>query len=182
MATKTWVIDPTHSELQFKIRHLMITNVTGSFSLFGADIHTEEDDFTKGNISFTADVNSVSTRNEPRDEHLKSADFFDAAQFPTITFVGTKAENIKADGSYDLHGDITIKGITKNIVVAVEFGGVAKDALGVTKAGFTINGKISRKEFGLTWSDVTDAGGIIVSDEVKIISEIQLIEQVLIAA
>ena len=177
MATKTWVIDPMHSELQFKIKHLMITNVTGSFDIFQASVETEDEDFSKAKISFTADVDSLSTGNEQRDGHVKSADFFDAATFPKITFVTTKSENVDNDGSYELYGDLTIRDITKNVKLSVEFGGVVKDAYGNTKAGFTINGKIHRKDFGLVWDGVTEAGGVILSDEVKILSEIQLIEQ-----
>lgn len=177
MATKNWVIDPSHSEVQFKIKHLMITNVTGSFNIFNATVQTENEDFTNAKISFTADVDSISTGNEQRDGHLKSADFFDAEKFPQIKFTATKYENIDNDGSYELYGDFTIKDVTKNIKLSVEFGGVVKDAYGNTKAGFTINGKINRKDFGLTWSAVTEAGGVVVSDEVRLIAEIQLIEQ-----
>lgn len=177
MATKTWVIDPIHSELQFKIKHLMITSVTGSFDIFEASVETEGEDFSKAKVRFTASVNSLSTGNEQRDGHVKSADFFDVATFPLITFVTTKAENVDSDGSYELYGDLTIRDITKNVKLSVEFGGVVKDVYGNTKAGFTINGKIHRKDFGLVWNGVTEAGGVILGDEVKIISEIQLIEQ-----
>jgi len=177
MATKTWALDPTHSEVQFKIKHLMITNVTGSFDRFTVTAQTENEDFTKARISFTADVNSISTNNEQRDGHLKSADFFDAEKFPQIKFEATKTENVDSDGSYELYGVLTIRDITKNVKLAVEFGGVVKDPYGNTKAGFTINGKINRKDFGLTWSAVTEAGGVVVSDEVRIACEIQLIEQ-----
>jgi len=177
MATKNWVIDPTHSEIQFKIKHLMITNVTGSFNLFEATVETEDEDFSKAKISFTADIDSISTGNEQRDGHLKSADFFDAPNFPKLSFVASKYENVDNDGSYELHGDLTIKDVTKPIKLSVEFGGVVKDPYGNTKAGFSINGKINRKDFGLTWSAVTEAGGIVVSDEVRIVCEIQLIEQ-----
>lgn len=177
MATKNWVIDPTHSEVQFKIKHLMITNVTGSFAIFQASVQTEEEDFMKAKISFTAEVDSISTNNEQRDGHLKGADFFDAANHPQIKFTATKFENVDNDGSYEMYGDLTIRETTKNIKLDVEFGGVVKDPYGNTKAGFTINGKIRRKEFGLSWDAVTEAGGIVVSDEVRIACEIQLIEQ-----
>jgi polyisoprenoid-binding protein YceI len=177
MATKTWALDPTHSEVQFKIKHLMITNVTGSFNIFTVDAQTEDEDFTKAKVSFTADVNSISTNNEQRDTHLKSGDFFDAEKFPQIKFVATKADNVDNDGSYDLYGDLTIRDVTKNIKLSVEFGGVVKDPWGNTKAGFTINGKINRKDFGLTWNAVTEAGGVMVSDEVRLFAEIQLVEQ-----
>lgn len=179
MATKTWVLDPTHSELQFKIKHLMITNVTGSFGLFNVSAETEGEDFTKARISFTADADSINTGNEQRDGHLKSVDFFDVEKFPQIKFVATKTENADSDGTFDLYGDLSIRDITKNVKLSVEFGGVVKDPYGNTKAGFTISGKINRKDFGLTWSAVTEAGGVVVSDEVRIAAEIQLVEQVL---
>ena len=177
MATKNWVIDPSHSEIQFKIKHLMITNVTGSFNIFQVSVQTEEEDFMKAKVSFTADVGSISTGNEQRDGHLKSAEFFDAATYPQVKFAATKYENVDNDGSYELYGDLTIRDITKNIKLDVEFGGVVKDGYGNTKVGFSINGKINRKDFGLTWSAITEAGGIVVSDDVKITCEVQLIEQ-----
>ena len=177
MATKTWALDPTHSDVQFKIKHLMITNVTGSFDIFTVSAQTEDEDFTKAKLSFTADVNSISTNNEQRDAHLKGADFFDAEKFPQIKFEATKTENVDNDGSYELYGDLTIRDVTKNVKLSVEFGGIAKDMYGNTKAGFTINGKINRKDFGLTWSAVTETGGVMLSDEVKVAAEIQLIEQ-----
>ena len=166
-----------HSEIQFKVKHLMITNVTGSFKLFQGSVETEEEDFMKAKISFTANVDSISTGNEQRDGHLKSADFFDAASFPQIKFTTTKYVNLDNDRSYELYGDLSIRGITQNVKLEVEFGGVVKDTYGNTKAGFTINGKIKRKDFGLTWNAVTEAGGVVVSDEVRIVCEVQLIEQ-----
>ena len=177
MATKTWVLDPTHSEVQFKIKHLMITNVTGSFNIFTVSAQTEDEDFKKAKVNFTADVNSISTNNEQRDTHLKGADFFDTEKFPAIKFEATKSENVDSDGSYDLYGDLTIRDVTKTVKLSVEFGGVVKDPWGNTKAGFTINGKINRKDFGLTWNAVTEAGGVMVSEEVRLSAEIQLIEQ-----
>ena len=177
MAITNWVIDPTHSEVQFKVKHLMITTVSGSFNIFSASVQTEENDFSKAKVSFTADVDSISTGNADRDGHLKTADFFDAATYPQIKFAATKYENIDNDGSYELYGDLTMHGITKNIKLGVEFGGVVEDAYGNTKAGFTINGKINRKDFGLIWSAFTEAGGVVVSDEVRIACEIQLIKQ-----
>jgi polyisoprenoid-binding protein YceI len=177
MATTNWVIDPTHSEVQFKVKHLMIATVSGSFNIFTASIQTEDEDFTKAKITFTIDVNSISTGNADRDAHLKSADFFDAVNHPQIKFVATKYESVDNDGSYELYGDLTMRGTTKNVKLDVEFGGVVEDAYGNTKAGFTINGKINRKDFGLSWSAVTEAGGVVVSDEVRIACEIQLIKQ-----
>lgn len=177
MEVTKWVVDPTHSDIQFKVKHLMITNVTGSFGIFTVDATMEGEDFSKASISFTADSSSISTGNEQRDGHLKSADFFDAEKYPQIKFTATRYENIDNDGSYSLFGDLTIKETTKAIKLSVEFGGIVKDAYGNTKAGFTINGKINRQDFGLTWSAVTEAGGVLVSDEVKINCEIQLIKQ-----
>lgn len=177
MAIKNWAIDPSHCEVQFKVKHLMITKVTGSFNIFQASVSTEAEDFSKASISFTADVNSINTGNEQRDSHLKSPDFFDAATYPQIKFNNVKATPVDNDGSYELYGDLTIRDITRNVKLSVEFGGVVKDEYGNTKAGFTINGKINRKDFGLLWSGITEAGGVIVSDEVKIMAEIQLIEQ-----
>jgi polyisoprenoid-binding protein YceI len=177
MATIKWVIDPTHSEVQFKVKHLMITTITGSFDKFEASIETDKEDFSKAKISFSVDVASVLTGNIDRDNHLKSADFFDAEKFPKITFVATKYESIDNDGSYELFGDLTIHGVTKKVELAVEFGGVAKDPWGNVKAGFTINGKINRKDFGLVWNAPTEAGGVLVSEDVRIACEIQLIEK-----
>jgi polyisoprenoid-binding protein YceI len=177
MAISNWVIDPTHSEVQFKVKHLMITTVTGSFNIFKATIQTEDEDFTKAKILFSADINSISTGNADRDAHLKSADFFDVAKYPELTFKTTKYENVDSDGSYELYGDLTMHGVTKNIKLDVEFGGVVKDPFGNTKAGFTINGKINRKDFGLQWNVATESGGVLVGEDVRIVSEIQLIKQ-----
>ena len=148
MATQ-WKIDPAHSEIQFKVKHLMITTVTGYFKKFDLTVETETDDFTTvKKIEFTADINSINTNNEQRDTHLKSADFFDAEQYNQLRFVGNKYH---ADGDEaKLLGDLTIRGVTKPVTVNVEFGGIVVDPYGQTKAGFSVNGKISRKEFGLT--------------------------------
>jgi polyisoprenoid-binding protein YceI len=177
MATRKWVIDPTHSEVQFKVKHLMITTVTGSFDKFEATIETDNEDFSKAKISFSAETGSVLTGNVDRDNHLKGPDFFDIEKFPKLTFVATKYESVDNDGSYELYGDLTIHGVTKNVRLEVEFGGVAKDPWGNVKAGFTINGKINRKDFGLVWNAPTEAGGVLVSEDVRIACEIQLIEQ-----
>lgn len=171
-----WKLDPAHSELQFKVKHLMITTVTGSFNQFDLQVESASEDFSSAKkIEFTADVNSISTNNEQRDAHLKSADFFNAEQYGQIKFTGTQYES-KGDEA-KLHGNLTIKGITRPITLNVEFGGVVVDPYGQTKAGFTVSGKISRKEFGLTWSAVTEAGQVVVSDEIKLQAEIQLVKQ-----
>ena len=175
MAIK-WKIDPAHSEIQFKVKHLMITTVTGYFKQFDLEVETENEDFsTAKKISFTADVNSIDTNNTQRDTHLKSADFFNAEVYNQLSFTGTKFE---ANGDEaKLYGDLTIRGITKPVTLNVELGGIVVDPYGQTKAGFTVSGKISRKEFGLTWNAVTEAGSVVVSDEIKIHAEVQVVKQ-----
>jgi polyisoprenoid-binding protein YceI len=176
MAT-TWKLDPAHSEVQFKVKHLMITTVTGHFTTFDVEVTTEGDDFSQASsIVFTADVDSISTNNEQRDTHLKSADFFDAATHRQIRFAGKQFEKTGEDTA-NLHGDLTIRGVTKPVTVKVELGGIVVDPYGQTKAGFTVEGKISRKEFGLTWNAVTEAGSVVVSDDIKLLAEIQLVKQ-----
>jgi len=174
----TWTIDPAHSELVFKVKHLMISNVTGRFKNFTVSAETDGDDFinAKG-IKLVAEVNSIDTHNEQRDNHLRSADFFDAENHPQLIFKATRYEVNGDDGK--LTGDLSIRGITKSITVNVEQGGIVKDPYGQTKAAFSVNGKISRKEFGLTWNAVTEAGGVVVADEIKFQAEIQLVKQVL---
>ncbi|MFC5272267.1 YceI family protein [Adhaeribacter terreus] len=177
MANVKWVSDPMHSEIQFKVKHLMITTVTGYFQKFNIEAETEDDAFKSAkSVVFTADVDSISTNNEQRDTHLKSGDFFDAEKHGEVRFVSSKYENVGGN-DYKLHGDLTIKGITKPVTVDVEFGGIVVDPYGQTKAGFTVTGKISRKEFGLTWNAVTEAGSVVVSDEIKLQAEVQLIKQ-----
>lgn len=177
MANVKWSVDPTHSEVQFKVKHLMITTVTGYFQKFTAEAESEDENFNgASNIVFTADVNSISTNNEQRDTHLKSADFFDADNHGEARFVGTNYENVGGN-DYKLHGDLTIRNITKPVTVDVEFGGTVVDPYGQHKAGFTVTGKISRKEFGLTWNAVTEAGSVVVSDEIKLQAEVQLVKQ-----
>ena len=174
MANFNWVADTMHSEIGFQIRHLMISNVKGKFAGFEASAVADAD-FSKAEISFTAQVDSLNTGDATRDGHLKSPDFFDAAQFPTLTFKSTNFERTGENST--IHGDLTIHGVTKPITLSVEFGGIAVDGYGNTRAGFTIEGKISRKEFGLTWGAVTEAGNVILADDVKIACEIQMIKK-----
>jgi polyisoprenoid-binding protein YceI len=177
MSTKTsWVIDPTHSEIQFKVKHLVISTVTGSFKTFEGNVETDGDDLTTANISFSADVASIDTNQAQRDEHLRSAEFFDAENHPKLTFTSTSLEKT-GDETYKLKGDLTIKGVTKPVVLDAEYGGSMTDFYGQNKAGFEITGKINRKEFGLTWSATTEAGGVVVGDEIKLVINIQLIKQ-----
>ena len=176
MSTQKWIIDPSHSEVSFKVKHLMITTVTGYFRKFNLEVETETDNFnTAKKIEFTAEIDSIDTNDEQRNAHLKSADFFDGEQNKHLKFSGTKYEGSGEDAK--LTGDLTIGSVTKTITLNVEFGGIIVDGYGQTKAGFTVTGKISRKDFGLTWSAVTEAGSIVVSDEVRINVEVQLIKQ-----
>jgi polyisoprenoid-binding protein YceI len=172
----TYKIDTAHSEITFKVKHLMITNVTGSFTKFDATLEADKEDFSDAKISFEAEVDSISTNNEQRDTHLKSDDFFAAEKFPKLTFTSTSFTK-KSDDAYTLAGNITIRGVEKTIELAVEYGGTATDPWGQVKAGFEINGKINRKDFGLTWGAVTEAGGVVVSDEVKLHLAVQMIKQ-----
>ena len=176
MATATkWVIDPTHSEIQFKVKHLVISTVTGSFKTFEGTVESETEDFEGAKVSFSADIASIDTNMAQRDEHLKSGDFFDAEKYPKLTFSGVLAS--KGDESYSLSGDLTIKNTTKPFSFAVEYGGNMTDFYGQNKAGFEISGKLNRKEFGLEWSAVTEAGGVVVGDEVKLIANVQVVKQ-----
>ncbi len=173
METTKWALDPMHSEVNFKVKHMMIANVTGGFKKFDVNATTDGNDFSKAKINFTADVNSISTNSDQRDGHLKSPDFFDAAQFPAIKFESVSMTK-KSDDEYKLNGNLTIKDVTKPVSLDVNFGGIGKDPYGNTKAGFSIEGKINRKDFGLTWNAALETGGVMVGDELKIHSEIQL--------
>ena len=168
-----WVIDPAHSEIHFKVKHLVISNVTGAFDKFNATVYSPGDDFTDARIDFTADVNSINTNQPDRDNHLKSVDFFDAANYPELLF---KSKSLRKKGNNDfiLTGDLTIRGITKQVDLDGEFGGIVKDPYGNTKAGFELNGKINRKEFGLHWNAITEAGGVVVADEIKLMMNVEL--------
>jgi polyisoprenoid-binding protein YceI len=176
MATVKWVLDPTHSELQFKVKHLMITTITGNMKSFSATLAAEGEDFDHSEITFKGDINSLDTGNTDRDNHLKSADFFDGEQFPHIEF---ESKSVEKEGSdYLIKGDLTIKGQTKPVHLTAEFGGIATDPWGNTKAGFTLNGKINRTDFGLTWNTAIEGGGVMVSEEVRLSAELQFVKQV----
>ncbi|MEQ9468419.1 MAG: YceI family protein [Ekhidna sp.] len=172
--TKTqWKIDPTHSEVQFKVKHLVISTVTGTFKNFEGALETENEDFDGAEASFSLDARSIDTNVADRDNHLKSDDFFAVDTYPNITFQGQLR---KSGSDYKLVGPLTIKDVTKDVELDVELGGTMVDGYGQNKAGFEINGKINRKEFGLTWSMVTEAGGVVVGDEVKLHLNIQLVQ------
>jgi len=170
-----WVIDPLHSEVHFRVKHLVISTVTGTFKSFEGTLETESSDFQNASIEFSLDINSIDTNQEQRDAHLKSADFFDAEKYPKLKF---KSTSFTKDGDdYELHGDLTIKDVTKSVKLNVEFGGTAVDFYGNEKAGFEISGKISRKEFGLTWDGITEAGAIVVGDDIKLNINVQFAKQ-----
>lgn len=174
MANVKWVLDPTHSELLFKVKHLMITNVKGEFRTFSASIDGE--DFTTAPVTVNIDAASIFTNNNDRDGHLKSPDFFDAEQFPGLSFTGKSFKKVD-DEEYKLTGDLTIKDVTKEITLDVTYGGTNKDPWGNQKAGFSVKGKINRSDFGLNWNSALETGGVLVSEEVKIDAEVQFVQQ-----
>lgn len=173
MATTKWTIDPTHSEIGFKVKHMMFTNVSGKFDSYEGTIETEENDFTTAKISFSAAIASVDTRNTDRDNHLKSGDFFDAENHPKLTFTGKSFTKVN-DHTYELAGDLTIKGVSKEVKLPVEFSGLMQDPWGNTKVGLNIESKINRKEWGLNWNAALETGGVLVGEEVKLIIDLQL--------
>ena len=176
MAKTKWILDPSHSEVEFKVKHMMISNVSGKFTKFDATVETEGEDFMTAKVSFTADADSINTGSDQRDGHLKSPDFLDAAQFPQLKFTPTKYDNVDNDGSYEIYGDLTIHGVTKNVKLDAEFGGVIKDPWGNTRAGISVSGKINRKDFGLSWHQLTEAGGLIVSDDVRVHANLEFVK------
>ncbi|MGZ4053264.1 MAG: YceI family protein [Bacteroidia bacterium] len=175
--TTKWSIDSSHSEISFRIKHLTIANVKGVFRDFKASINIEDGKFMTSDIDFSMNPASIDTNDEKRDAHLKGQEFFDVDKYKQITFKGTKYKKTGNDSSYELYGDLTIKGISKQVKLDVEFGGVKKDPWGKEKAGYQINGKIHRKDWGLTWNANLEEGGFLLSDEVKISCEIELIKQ-----
>jgi polyisoprenoid-binding protein YceI len=178
MATTTkWVIDPMHSEVSFKVKHLVISTVTGFFKSFEGSLETEGDDFEHAKISFALNIDSIDTNQSQRDEHLKSADFFDAAEYPQITFSSTAFKKTDEDDEFELTGDLTIKGITKQVKLNAEYGGSTQDFYGNTKAGFEVTGKINRKEFGLVYDPITEAGSVVLGEDIKLSINIQFTKQ-----
>jgi polyisoprenoid-binding protein YceI len=171
-----WSIDASHTEIGFKVKRLMVTSVRGVFNDYNGSISSTGDDFSDAEINLSINTASISTGNDTRDTHLKSLDFFDVENFKEINFKGNTLER-KRENVYVLHGDVRIKGVTKRIKLDVEFYGIVKDPYGSKRAGFEIIGKISRKDFGLTWNAGLETGGVMVGDEVTIKCEIQLIQQ-----
>jgi polyisoprenoid-binding protein YceI len=171
--TTNWALDASHSSVQFNVSHLVISEVTGKFGKFEISVQSDKADFTDANISFTAEVNSIDTDNEDRDKHLKSDDFFGAEKFPQIKFVGKSLRKVKGN-QYKLTGELTIRDVTKTVILDVIYGGTVIDPWKNTKAGFKIVGKINRKEYGLKWNALTEAGGAVVGEEVELVVKIEL--------
>lgn len=172
----TWKIDQAHSHIEFKIKHLVVTTLGGHFNKFDATAETNSDDFSDAKISFEADADSISTGNEQRDGHLKSDDFFNTSTYPKIKFASTSLKKIDKE-NYKLTGNLTIRDKTLPVTLDVVYGGTIKNAYGKTIAGFELNGKINRKDFGLKWSFTTEAGNVVVSDEVKLAMGVEMMKQ-----
>jgi polyisoprenoid-binding protein YceI len=176
MAKTKWVIDPTHSEIGFKIKHLMISNVSGAFTQFSGEAETDGSDFSTLKINLTADMSSISTNNEQRDAHLRNADFFEVEKYPALIFQSTKVEKSE-DDQFIVLGELTLKGITKPVKLNVEFNGLSKDPWGGERAGFVVTGKINRSDWGVNFNGVLETGGVVLSEEVKLVSEVQFVKQ-----
>ncbi len=172
----TFKLDPIHSEVQFKIRHLMISTVSGNFSKFDATMESNAPDFSDAKVHFEIDAASISTNNAQRDEHLKSPDFFDVAKYPKISFESSSVKRYN-DKSLLLNGNLTMHGVTEPVSLMVDFHGTMKDGYGQLKSGFEVEGKLNRSKFGLVWNAPTEAGGLVVSDEVKLNLNIQMVKQ-----
>src|SRR5687767_11231584 len=176
MNTNKWTLDQSHSEIQFKVKHLMISTVTGSFTNFNGTVKTNGDDFTTARIQLTAAIDSISTNNEQRDAHLKNGDFFDAENHPQLTFESSKLEKID-DENYTLFGTLTMRGASKEVELNVEYGGITQDPWGNTRAGFSVTGKIDRQEFGISFGAVTETGGLLLGNDVKISANVEFVKE-----
>ncbi|WP_066313632.1 YceI family protein [Bacillus sp. FJAT-29814] len=172
MAKTKWVLDPAHSSVDFSVRHMMIANVKGTFNNFNAEIEADPADLTTANIAFSVETASVDTRNKDRDGHLVSADFFDVENHPTMTFKSTSIEKTD-EGEYNVTGDLTLRGVTKQETFAVTFEGQGKDPWGNEKAGFSAAGTLNRSDYGLVWNAALETGGVLVGDKVKVNLQIQ---------
>jgi len=172
--TSTWKVDPNHSEVQFKVKHLMISTVSGTFNIFGGEVQTESEDFNNTEVRFEIDANSIDTNQEARDKDLKSPSFLDTEKFPKILFTGLLR---KKDDNRELQGDLTLCNVTKRITLEVEFTGSGKGRFGDIRAGFEVNGKINRRDFGLNFSLLTETGSLVVGEEVTLHFDIQLVKQ-----
>ncbi|MEZ4950431.1 MAG: YceI family protein [Saprospiraceae bacterium] len=172
MTAQKWAIDPSHTEVQFKVKHLVISTVTGRFDSFSGDVYSDNEDFDGAKVEFVVDINSISTNSEDRDNHLKSDDFFAADRYPHMTFKNGKLT--KTGDDYQLTGDLTIREVTKPVTLDVDYNGTVKDPWGNEKAGFELKGKLNRKDFGLKWNTITESGGMLVGEEVKLEISAQL--------
>jgi polyisoprenoid-binding protein YceI len=175
METTKWQFDPAHSELRFKIRHLMIANVSGSFKNFDVQLETKDEDITTAKISVKAAIDSVSTGNDQRDAHLRNGDFFDAPTHPELFFKSGRIDKTD-DDQFTVHGDLTMKGVTKPVKLQLEYSGLTRDPWGNERAGFIVSGKINRSEWGITFNNVLETGGVALSDEVRISAEVQMVK------
>lgn len=174
--TKTnWIVDAAHAEIQFKVKHMLVSTVTGSFNKFDASIVSEREDFENAQVTFSAEIDSISTGQDPRDAHLKSDDFFNAEKFPKMTFISSSFRKVDQE-VYVLKGDLTIRDVTKSVELAVEYGGTIKDPYGNQRAGFSFTGKVSRKEYKLLWNALLESGGAVVSDEVRLFGNLEFIQ------
>jgi polyisoprenoid-binding protein YceI len=172
----TYKIDPVHSEILFKVRHMMISNVAGTFGKFDAKMESNTSDFSDAKVTFVAETSSVNTNNAQRDGHLQSPDFFNSAKYPEMTFASTSLEK-KSSEEYKLNGNLTIRDVTRPVSLKVNYGGTQTDSYGQKKSGFEIEGTINRKDFGLVWNMPIEAGGVVVSEEVKLQINIQMVLQ-----
>jgi len=176
MAVSKWALDPTHSGVEFSIKHMMISKVKGSFNKFDATIEADPADLTTAKIEFTVDLSSVDTNNADRDNHLRSADFFDVETYPQLTFAA-KSIVRKSDDAYAITGDLTMHGVTRTETLTATFEGTGKDPWGNEKAGFSVEGTLKRSDYGLTWNAALETGGFLVGDDVKISADIQAVKQ-----
>jgi polyisoprenoid-binding protein YceI len=172
----TWTVDQSHSLAEFSVRHMMVSTTRGQFETIEGALQIDETDLTNSSVNVTIDVSSITTRDAKRDEHLRSADFFDAANFPAMTFTSTRIEK-KSDEDYLVHGDLTIRGVTRPVTLKAEFNGFGTSPWGQTVAGFSADTEISRKDFGLEWNVALETGGVLVGDKVKIHLEVEAIKQ-----
>lgn len=171
-----WEFDKSHSKIGFSVTHMLVSTVEGNFKNYDGSVTTTGDNFENAKINFEADINSINTDNERRDEHLKSDDFFAADKFPKLTFVGKSFKKVD-DHNFKLIGDITIRGITKEVELNAKFNGIVNDPWGNTRAGFKITGSLNRFDFGLKWNALIETGGAIVSNEVDLIINAELVKE-----
>jgi polyisoprenoid-binding protein YceI len=177
IATTTWNIDPVHSTAQFKVKHMMISNVKGEFTSINGTLSLNEEDIAKSFVEATIDATTINTREPQRDAHLKSADFFDVEKFPTLSFKSSRVSRA-GDGELSVEGDLTIHGVTRRVVFEVEGPSLpAKDPWGNTRIGLSATTKINRKDFGLTWNAALETGGILVGEEVTITLDIEFVKK-----